>query len=138
MDAPSCSADGCSPRRAHFASCAAIRANAEAEAAQRREAREHASQQQVLSDSHQAMRDAYRERETVFAAVMADRAEWDKATRHQRHLAADAELRRRLPPSSSRRCAQPNRSRPPRPSATSSPSPPESRSPRPARREAAS
>jgi hypothetical protein len=45
------------------------------------------------------MHDAYRERETVFAAVMADRAEWDKATRQQRHLAlaADAELRRRHP-----------------------------------------
>ena len=39
------------------------------------------------------------EREAVFAAVMADRADWDAATRHQRHLAvaADAELRRRHP-----------------------------------------
>ena len=45
------------------------------------------------------MHDAYRERETVFAAVMADRADWDTATRAQRHLAvaADAELRRRHP-----------------------------------------
>ena len=45
------------------------------------------------------MHDAYREREAVFAAVMADRADWDTATRHQRHLAvaADAELRRRHP-----------------------------------------
>jgi hypothetical protein len=35
----------------------------------------------------------------VFAAVMADRADWDAATRAQRHLAvaADAELRRRHP-----------------------------------------
>jgi hypothetical protein len=35
----------------------------------------------------------------VFAAVMADRTDWDHATRHQRHLAiaADAELRRRHP-----------------------------------------
>jgi hypothetical protein len=35
----------------------------------------------------------------VFAAVMADRADWDTATRAQRHLAvtADAELRRRHP-----------------------------------------
>jgi hypothetical protein len=33
----------------------------------------------------------------VFAAIMADRADWDSATRGQRHLAvaADAELRRR-------------------------------------------
>jgi hypothetical protein len=35
----------------------------------------------------------------VFAAVMADRDDWDAATRYQRHLAvaADAELRRRHP-----------------------------------------
>jgi hypothetical protein len=38
-------------------------------------------------------------REAVFAAVMADRADWERATRQQRHLAvaADAELRRRNP-----------------------------------------
>jgi hypothetical protein len=43
---------------------------------------------------------ASRQRETVFAAVMADRPEWEAATRQQRHLmavAADAELRRRHP-----------------------------------------
>jgi hypothetical protein len=45
------------------------------------------------------MENAYRERERVFAGVMADRAEWEAATRGQRHLAvaADAELRRRHP-----------------------------------------
>jgi len=45
------------------------------------------------------MHDAYQERETVFAAALADRADWERATRHQRHLAvaADAELRRRHP-----------------------------------------
>jgi hypothetical protein len=45
------------------------------------------------------MHDAYRDREATFAATMADRADWDAATRHQRHLsvAADAELRRRHP-----------------------------------------
>ena len=45
------------------------------------------------------MHDAYAEREAAFAAVMADRADWDAATRAQRHLAvaADAELRRRHP-----------------------------------------
>jgi hypothetical protein len=45
------------------------------------------------------MHDAYRDRETIFAAVMADRADWDTATRVQRHLAvaADAEVRRRHP-----------------------------------------
>ena len=47
----------------------------------------------------QALHEAYRQRETVFAAVMADRADWEAATRQQRHLAvgADAELRRRHP-----------------------------------------
>jgi hypothetical protein len=45
------------------------------------------------------MHDAYRERVTVFAATMADRADWEQATRQQRQLAvaADAELRRRHP-----------------------------------------
>ena len=49
--------------------------------------------------SYHALHEAYRQRETVFAAVMADRADWDAATRAQRHLAvaADAELRRRHP-----------------------------------------
>ncbi len=53
----------------------------------------------MLAASYQAMHDAYRERETVFAAVMADRADWDAATRQQRHLAvaADTELHRRHP-----------------------------------------
>ena len=47
----------------------------------------------------QALHDAYRQRETVFAATMADRDDWEKATVQQRHLAvaADAELRRRHP-----------------------------------------
>jgi len=42
---------------------------------------------------------AYQQRETVFATVMADRADWDAATHAQRRLAvaADAELRRRHP-----------------------------------------
>ena len=41
----------------------------------------------------------WKRRETVFAAVMADRTEWDAATRQQRQLAvaADAEVRRRHP-----------------------------------------
>jgi hypothetical protein len=45
------------------------------------------------------MHDAYREREAVFATVMADRTDWEQATRQQRQLAvaADGELRRRHP-----------------------------------------
>jgi hypothetical protein len=60
---------------------------------------EEAARQQALAASYRAMHDAYADRETTFAAVMADRAAWDAATRHQRHLAvaADAELRRRHP-----------------------------------------
>ena len=78
---------------------AAIRASAEATAAARRGQHDHAAQQQQLGDSYQALHEAYRHRETVFAAVMADRADWDAATRAQRHLAvaADAELRHRHP-----------------------------------------
>ena len=78
---------------------AAIRASAEAKAAGGRGQHDTAARQQELGDSYQALHDAYRQRETVFAAAMADRADWDAATRAQRHLAvaADAELRRRHP-----------------------------------------
>jgi len=78
---------------------AAIRARAEADTAHRQDQDDKASQQQALAASYQAMHDAYREREAVFAAVMADRADWEQATRSQRQLAvaADVELRRRHP-----------------------------------------
>jgi hypothetical protein len=84
---------------ARDARLAAIRAAAEADAADRHGQHGQASRHRDLAASYQAMHHAYRERETVFAAVMADRADWDTATRHQRHLAvaADAELRRRHP-----------------------------------------
>jgi hypothetical protein len=77
----------------------AIRASAEAKAASGRGHYGTAAQQQELAGSYQALHEAYRQRETVFAATMADRADWDAATRAQRHLAvaADAELRRRHP-----------------------------------------
>ena len=61
---------------------------------------EHAAVvQQVLATSYRAMHYAYREREAIFARTMADRADWEQATRRQRRLAvaADAELRRRHP-----------------------------------------
>jgi hypothetical protein len=84
---------------AEEAHLAAVRADAEALAAQSRRQNEVAAQQKVLAASYRAMHDAYRERENVFAAVMEDRAEWEKATAQQRCLAvaADAELRRRHP-----------------------------------------
>ena len=66
---------------------AAIRASAEAKAADDRGQHDSAARQQELGDSYQALHDAYRQREAVFAAAMADRADWDAATRQQRHLA---------------------------------------------------
>jgi hypothetical protein len=76
---------------------AGLRASAEAKAAARRGQHETAAPQHQLAASYQALHQAYRQRETIFAATMADRADWDTATRAQRHLAvaADAELRRR-------------------------------------------
>jgi hypothetical protein len=52
-----------------------------------------------LAASYQAMRDRYHAQEHTFAQAMADRAEWEQATTHTRHLAiaADTELRRRHP-----------------------------------------
>jgi len=78
---------------------AAIRATAEAGTARRHGQHDTAARQQALAASYQAMHDAYREREAVFAAVMADRQQWETATRQQRQLAvaADGELRRRHP-----------------------------------------
>jgi hypothetical protein len=78
---------------------AALRARAEAKAASCRGQHDTAARQQELAGSYHALHETYRQRETVFAAVMADRADWDAATRAQRHLAvaADAELRRRHP-----------------------------------------
>ena len=77
----------------------AIRASAETKAASGRGQHDTAARNQELADSYQALHEAYRQRETVFAATMADRDDWDAATRTQRHLAvaADAELRRRHP-----------------------------------------
>jgi hypothetical protein len=82
---------------AYEARLAGIRAAAEAAAAGRRGQHEDAARHQSLATSYQALQDAYRDRETVFSAVMTDRAEWEAATRAKRHLAvaADAELRRR-------------------------------------------
>ena len=58
-----------------------------------------AAAQHKLAASHRALERTYREREAVFAQTMADRADWETATRAQLQLAitADAELRRRHP-----------------------------------------
>jgi hypothetical protein len=84
---------------AREADLAAARADADAAAAERSGHHQAAAPHRVLAASYRAMGQAYRDRERVFAEVMADRADWDAATRAQRHLAvaADAELRRRHP-----------------------------------------
>ena len=76
-----------------------LRAAAEARAAGHRGECGRAAAGHKLATSYQALERAYRQRETVFAQTMADRADWDKATCAQRQLAvaADAELRRRHP-----------------------------------------
>jgi hypothetical protein len=78
---------------------AGLRASADARAAARHDDHDHAAAKHKLAASYQALDQAYRQRETVFATVMADRADWDTATRAQRHLAvaANTELRRRHP-----------------------------------------
>jgi hypothetical protein len=77
---------------------AGLRAAAEARAAKHGDD-DHAAAQHALAASYQALEQTYRQREAVFAQTMTDRADWDHATRAQRHLAvaADAELRRRHP-----------------------------------------
>ncbi|WP_187366516.1 MobF family relaxase [Trebonia kvetii] len=83
-------------RDAHLA---ALRAAAEAAAAGLRDEPGEAARQQARAASYHALHDSYRQREGALATAMADRADWEQATRHQRHLtvAADAELRRRHP-----------------------------------------
>ena len=78
---------------------AGLRAAADARAAGQHGDHDQAAKKRVLAASYQALHEAYRQRETVFAAVMADRVDWEQATIQQRHLAvaADAELRRRHP-----------------------------------------
>ena len=78
---------------------AGLRAAAEARAAGHSGDHDRAAAGHKLAVGYQALEQAYRQRETVFAQTMADRADWDTATRAQRHLAvtADAELRRRHP-----------------------------------------
>jgi hypothetical protein len=84
---------------ARCASLASIRLAAEAIAVRWAEDHGQAARHDALAASYQALAEAYRERETAFAVNMADRDDWERATRQQRQLAvaADAELRRRHP-----------------------------------------
>jgi conjugative relaxase-like TrwC/TraI family protein len=76
---------------------AGLRAAADAGAAAQRGDHAQAAVKHALAVGYQALEQAYRQREAVFAQTMADRADWETATRAQRQLAiaADAELRRR-------------------------------------------
>ena len=65
---------------AHDARLAGLRAAAEVAAARHRGDHDTAARQQELAASYQALHEAYRQRETVFAATMADRTDWDAAT----------------------------------------------------------
>jgi len=83
-------------------------------------AAEHGLPWVELTGSYHALHETCRQRETVFAAVLADRADradWDAATRAQRHLTVAADI----PTSGSPRFVRPNHSPSPRTSATSSP-----------------
>ena len=77
----------------------AIRADAETDAAHKASDHERAGRHEFWAASYRAMRDRYQAQEQIFAQTMADRAQWEHATEHARHLAvaADAELRRRHP-----------------------------------------
>ena len=81
------------------ADLSAIRAAAEADAARKAGDHDRAGRHEILAASYRAMRDRYRQQETLFAQTMEDRLEWEHATTHSRHLAVavDAELRRRHP-----------------------------------------
>jgi hypothetical protein len=81
------------------ATLGAIRSDAEAEAARKTGDHPHAKQHEALAASYRALRDLYQLREHAFTQAMADRQEWEHATKQPRHVAivADAELRRRHP-----------------------------------------
>jgi len=84
---------------ARDANLAALRAHAEASAARRRGEHDEAARQETLAASYQAMRDAYRTRETELdTATRAQQAtEREKVRRLRLAEAADAELRHRHP-----------------------------------------
>ena len=66
---------------AWHARLAGLRATADAHAAEKNGHHDHADQKHELAASYQALHDTYRQRETIFAAVMADRTDWEHATR---------------------------------------------------------
>jgi hypothetical protein len=65
---------------AWHARLASLRATAESRAAEQRRDHDEANRKQELAASYQALHDAYRQREAVFAQTNADRADWEHAT----------------------------------------------------------
>ena len=102
---------------------AALRATADARAAAQRGDHHHAERKRGLAASYQALQDAYRQREDVFAAVMADRADWEPppATSGTWPSPPTPNSAAATPASTTRPCAPPNPSPSPGTSATSSP-----------------
>ena len=84
---------------ARDANLAALRSHAEASAARRRGEHDEAARQETLAASYQAMRDAYRARETELDTATRDlqATEREKGRRLRLAEAADAELRHRHP-----------------------------------------
>ena len=81
------------------ADLAAIREDAETDAARKDGDHQRAGRHERWAASYRAMSGRYRAQEETFAATMDHRREWEQATAHSRRLAiaADAELRRRHP-----------------------------------------
>jgi hypothetical protein len=81
------------------AGLAAIRTDAEAQAARKTGDHDRAARHEHLAASYRAMRDHYQQQEQALTHATADRQEWEQATAGARRLAiaADAELRRRHP-----------------------------------------
>ncbi|HET9972119.1 MAG TPA: hypothetical protein VFQ68_28060, partial [Streptosporangiaceae bacterium] len=79
------------------AALAAIRADAEAQAARKTGDHDRAARHEHLAASYRAMRDHYQQQEQALIQATADRQEWEQVTAGARRLAiaADAELRRR-------------------------------------------
>ncbi|HEU5390253.1 MAG TPA: hypothetical protein VFV73_30575 [Streptosporangiaceae bacterium] len=81
------------------AALAAIRADAEAQAARKTGDHDRAARHKHLAASYLAMRDHYQQQEQALTQAAANRQEWEQATAGARRLAiaADTELRRRHP-----------------------------------------
>jgi hypothetical protein len=81
------------------ADLAAIREDAETDAARKDGDHQRTGRHERWAASYRAMSGRYRAQEETFAATMDDRRQWEQATAHSRRLAiaADAELRRRHP-----------------------------------------